>query len=429
MARHAGLLAICLTVLTLASHAGAQDRSIALILDASGSMNASLASGGTRLDAAKAAVGDFLAKLPPPTRLSYRVYGHQSPTKQRNCKDTELMVDFAPVSANRDAILAKTQVVKAQGYTPITYVIQLAAADVAREPGERVVVLVSDGKETCEGDPCAAAKALAAADAKLVIHTIGFNVDTAARYQLQCIAKMARGTYSDASGAADLGAKLGEVAAAKPPEKQPETRTTITIARPQPGKLQIRNPDPNRSHKVTEAESGKSVASLSNLGSVVELPAGFYNVAFGPVLWKSIEVKPGETTVLDPGVIEVLNASLSGHRVLDWETGVEVGKVSQTGRALTVVPSTFTVTFGGAEWRQIEVKAGERKVLNPAVVVVKGADSRGLSLVAEDGTLAGKISSTTSTLPVPPGKYTLDVGGQKVPLDLSEGQRMEINLR
>jgi hypothetical protein len=28
-----------------------------------------------------------------------------------------------------------------------------------------------------------------------------------------------------------------------------------------------------------------------------------------------------------------------------------------------------------------------------------------------------------------PGKYAIEIGGQKVPLDLAEGQRMEINLR
>src|SRR6185295_17227816 len=114
---------------------------------------------------------------------------------------------------------------KAQGYTPITYVITLAAEDVKKEPGQHVVVLVSDGKETCEGDPCAAAKALAAADANLVVHTIGFNVDVAARYQLQCIAKAARGTYSDASAAADLGAKLGELAAARSEEHTSELQS------------------------------------------------------------------------------------------------------------------------------------------------------------------------------------------------------------
>lgn len=404
------------------------DRSVLLVLDASGSMNAKLPTGGTRIDAAKAAVAAFLGNLDPNMRIAYRVYGHQSPTKEKNCKDTELMVGFGTTSANRDAILTKTQGVKAQGYTPITYVIQLAAGDIAKEPGARIIVLVSDGKETCEGDPCAAAKALADADAKLVIHTIGFNVDTAARYQLQCIAKVARGTYSDTSSAADLGARLGAVAAAKAPPAPPATKTTITIARPKPGKLQIKNPD-LRGHKVTEAVSGKQVASLSNVQSVVELPAGLYNVTFGPTVWKSVEVKGGETTVLTPGVLEVRNASLMGHKVLDWETEVLVGTVSPVMSRITVVPSTFTVTFGNAQWKNIEVKAGEHKLLNPAVIQVRGLDHRGATVHAEDGTLVANISYTASVLPVPPGKYTLEVWDQKVPLDLSEGQKMEINLR
>jgi Ca-activated chloride channel family protein len=414
------------TALLIASWATAhaQDpRSIALILDASGSMNAKLASGGTRIDAAKAAIGAFVAKLDPTVRIGYRVYGHQSPTKAHNCKDTELVVGFGAAAANRDAILAKTQAVKAQGYTPITYVITLAAADVGKEPGEHVVVLVSDGKETCEGDPCAAAKALAAADAKLVIHTIGFNVDESARYQLQCIAKVARGSYSDATGAADLGAKLGEVAA-----KPPESKTQITITTPKPGRLQIKNADP-RGHKVTNAENGQEIASMSNTRWSVDLPAGLYNVTFGPTVWKSVEVKGGETTVLDPGVIEVNNAWPRGHKVLDWETGVEVGAISNTRRQITVLPSTFTVTFGGVEWSQIEVKAGERKVLNPAVIAVIGASPRGNKVFAEDGTLVATLSNVASVLPVPPGKYLLEAGDQKVPLDLVEGQRMEVNLR
>jgi hypothetical protein len=391
-------------------------------------MNAKLASGVRRLDAAKAAVEAFVDKLDPGVRIGFRVYGHRAPTKAKDCKDTELMVGFGPASANRDAILAHARGVEAQGYTPITYVITLAAGDVGKEPGEHVVVLVSDGKETCEGDPCAAAKALAAADARLVIHTIGFNVDAAARFQLQCIAKVARGTYSDASGAADLGVKLGEVAAARPLEKPSGARSMITIARPQPGKLQVRRPD-LRGHKVTEAESGKPVGTISNIQSVLELPAGLYNVSFGPTMWKSVEVKAGEVTVLEPGVIEVNNATVRGHKVLDWETGLELGAISSINRQLTVLPSTFTVTFGGAKWNNIEVKAGEHKVLNPAVIAVKSASASGHKVYTQDGGLVATISNIASVLPVPPGKYTIDVGSQKVPLDLSEGQRMEINLQ
>jgi hypothetical protein len=414
-----------------------EGRSIALILDASGSMNAKLAAGGTRLDAAKTAVAAFVEKLDPKVRLSYRAYGHQSPTKEKNCKDTELLVDFNAAGANKDAVLAKTRDIKAQGYTPITYVIELAAKDVAKEPGERAVVLVSDGKETCEGDPCAAAKALAAADAKLVIHTIGFNVDAAARYQLQCVARVARGTYTDASGAADLGASLGKVAIAKPApppapppaaKAPPSSKTTITIAKPKPGRLEITNPDV-AGHEVTVAESGQAVGQFFGVITSLDLPAGLYNVSFGPTIWKSIEVKPGETTVLDPGVIEMTVVGASGHKVLDWETGVEVGELSGVIYRRSVLPSTFTVTFGGIEWKNIEVKAGEVKVLNPAVISVDPPETGGNKVYAEDGTLVGTILGVISELPVPPGKYTIEVGGEKVPLDLAEGQTMEINLK
>ena len=390
-------------------------------------MNAKLAAGGTRIEAAKAAVAAFVAKLDPNTRIAYRAYGHQSPTKARDCKDTQMLVGFGAASTNRDAILAKTQSVKAQGYTPITYVLQLAAGDIAKEPGARTIVLVSDGKETCAGDPCAAAKALAAADASLVIHTIGFNVDAAARFQLQCIARVGRGTYSDATGAADLGARLGAAATAKPAPPPKQTKTAITITKPKPGRLQVKNPD-FRGHQVTEAESGKKFGSFHNM-TFMELPAGIYNVAFGPTVWRSVEIRPGETTVLEPGVLEVHNASPSGHKVLDWETGVEVGQVSSSVTRLSVLPSTFTVMFGNARWDNIDIKAGEHKVLNPAVIVVNGASGAGHNVRAEDGTVVGNVSSFAHIMPVPPGKYTIEIEGQKVPLDLAEGQTMEINVK
>jgi len=95
--------------------ASAQDgRSIALILDASNSMNAKLASGGTRIDAARAAVASFVEKLDPKVRLSYRAYGHQSPTREKNCKDTELLVGFGAAATNKAQVLAKTNAVRAR---------------------------------------------------------------------------------------------------------------------------------------------------------------------------------------------------------------------------------------------------------------------------------------------------------------------------
>jgi hypothetical protein len=180
---------------------------------------------------------------------------------------------------------------------------------------------------------------------------------------------------------------------------------------------------------VTEAESGKQVARLSVTRRIADLPPGLYNVSFGPTVWRSVEIRPGETTLIDPGVLEVHTAWIRGHKVLDWETDAEIARLSTSTRRISVVPSTFTVTFGNARWENIAVKEGEHKIINPAVIVVKGLDHRGAKVNTEDGTFVANVTTSAAQLPVPPGKYVLEVAGQKLPLDLKEGQRMEVNLK
>ncbi len=421
-------LIVCLGFAAVAASAAPSfaEQSIALVLDASGSMVSRLPEGRTRIEAAKAAVGEIVGKLPPDVRLSLRAYGHQSPAVKHDCRDTELLVGFDRLANNKATILAKTRDIEAQGYTPITYVLKLAAEDVGKESAKpRIVILVSDGKETCEGDPCATAKALADADASLVVHTIGFAVDTAAQFQLQCIARVARGRYFDADGTGKLAAALGEAAKPAPPPPPPQQQTTqIVITAPKPGKLLIRNAEMS-GHKVSKAESGEVVKTLNSSGPSAELPAGFYNVTFGKSVWKSVEVQPGETTVLEPGVIEIRNPSISGHKVLDNETSEEIGSIVSSNPVLSVLPSTFAVTFGKALWKDIEVKGGERKVLTPGVIQIVGG---GMSqrVLGEDGTLIDTIFSSSPRAPLPPGNYVVEVAGQKVPVTLAPGQTVEI---
>ncbi len=411
-------------LLPMAAPAGAAG-SVALVLDASGSMNARLPEGKTRIEAAKIAVEDLVGKLPADTRLSFWAYGHQSPTAKHDCRDTQRIVASDVIGTNKESVLASAQAIKAQGYTPITYVIKLVADDLAKEYAKpRTVILVSDGKETCEGDPCATAKALADADASLVVHTIGFAVDMAAKYQLQCIARVARGRYFDAGSAAELASMLSEAAKPIPP---PQTITQIAVAKPQPGKLEVRRAD-MKGHKVSSAETGEIVASLNSAGPRKDLPAGIYNVTFGNAVWKSVEVKPGETTVLDPGVIEIRNANISGHTVFDAETGEEIGKISSSNPRITVLPSTFSVQFGEILWKDIDVKNGEQKILNPGVIELAGLGTGGARVFSEDGIPAGRIVSSWPRLALPAGKYAVEFSGQRVPVELAEGAKVVLKL-
>ncbi len=132
--------------------AQAADRSVVLVLDASGSMNTRLASGQTRIEAAKAAVTELAREIDGKTRLSFWAYGHQAPTHKKDRRDTALLVDFAPVATNRGDIAAKARALEARGYTPITRSLTLAAESISKEESaERAIVLVSDGQESRTG--------------------------------------------------------------------------------------------------------------------------------------------------------------------------------------------------------------------------------------------------------------------------------------
>ena len=200
-------------------------------------MRANLSDGTSRMDAAKAAVEKLVGTLPHPpacpsgpmaiSRRRRRGTARTSPCSRRS--DT--------VDNNKPAIIEQTRKLQPQGYTPITDSLRRAAEGLAsEEAASHVVVLVSDGKETCQADPCAAAKALAEADAKLVVHTVGVGVDATTRMQLQCIANNARGNYFDANSADELSKFVGEAAAkeaAAPPAKK------VVIAGPKLGKLKL----------------------------------------------------------------------------------------------------------------------------------------------------------------------------------------------
>ena len=91
----------------------------------------------------------------------------------------------------------------AKGETPIAYSLEKSVGDLGSS-GKRVLILISDGEESCSGDPCPAARRLAKAGVDLQFNAIGLAVKAKARQQLQCIAKAGDGNYYDADNTSDL---------------------------------------------------------------------------------------------------------------------------------------------------------------------------------------------------------------------------------
>ena len=123
----AALAASLLSAPALAQSCNTVERSVLLILDASGSMNAKLPNGETRIAVAQRAIKGVAGFIPAQAQLSLRMYGAQSVSREKNCQDTHLAVPFGAASAAGSAITTTVNDVKAQGYTPIAYSLEQAA--------------------------------------------------------------------------------------------------------------------------------------------------------------------------------------------------------------------------------------------------------------------------------------------------------------
>ncbi len=199
-----------LALMTLTQAAVAADREqVMLVLDASGSMWGQI-EGRSKVEIARAAVADLVQTWKPDADLGLVAYGHR---RKGDCADIETLLPAAPLEAK--AYLAKVNALNAKGMTPLSQAV-IHAAD-ALKAGERkaTVILISDGEETCELDPCAVGQQLEARGVDFTAHVIGFDVPNPMHQaQLRCLAENTGGRYFNASDAASLEKALGQLAVA-----------------------------------------------------------------------------------------------------------------------------------------------------------------------------------------------------------------------
>lgn len=128
---------------------------ILFVLDGSGSMNAIWGENQSRMDAAKGILTRLVDSLRvnEKVELALRVYGHRYSRQANNCNDSQLEVPFRV--NNHNAIINEIKDITPRGVTPITYSLLQAAKDFPEGPGYRnIVILITDGVESCGGDPC-----------------------------------------------------------------------------------------------------------------------------------------------------------------------------------------------------------------------------------------------------------------------------------
>jgi Mg-chelatase subunit ChlD len=187
------------------------DRAVEIVVDASQSMWGQI-NGRSKMDIAKTTLEELSYGLPDDISLALRAYGNTSPSKQKNCADSRLLVPFG--ERNRDYIRGAIAGLRPTGQTPIAYALNQAARDFGSTDRARTMVLVTDGIESCGGDPVRAAYALR--QHGIVVHLIGFGMGNAAdedAASLRAIANASGGRYVTARSAEELKSALEETVA------------------------------------------------------------------------------------------------------------------------------------------------------------------------------------------------------------------------
>ncbi len=196
----------------------AAPQNLVLILDASNSMNKAFGA-QTRIAEAKAALSELLGTLPEGVNIGALAYGHRVAKTDRaaSCRDIEEVFPLQPLTSElRGQMITALSGIEAQGLTPLADALARAGDALAKTQGRRVILLLTDGEETCEGDPMAVAERLGAMNPPIELDIVGIAVDPQVRGVLSAMAQATGGQYRDVDQAEDLFSAL--LAAIAPPK-------------------------------------------------------------------------------------------------------------------------------------------------------------------------------------------------------------------
>ncbi|GHF49116.1 hypothetical protein GCM10017781_26910 [Deinococcus metalli] len=218
---------LALTTLLGSGVAGAQGGPayVELILDASGSMFTRLEGGQTRIAAAQAVLTDLIGRLPadPNLNVGLRLYGARTTASESGaCEDSVLTLPMQGL--DRATLLQTVNQTRPKGATPIAYSLTQAANDFPTGAGRKLIVLVTDGQESCRGDLKAALAAFKSRGIEVDLRIIGIDLDARAQASFAGV-----GTFVNARSVPELASALGTAVQAVAPPTQTLVPVTVTL--------------------------------------------------------------------------------------------------------------------------------------------------------------------------------------------------------
>ena len=200
--------------LSAVSASMAAERTI-IVLDASGSMWGQI-NGKTKIEIARETLGTVLQSVPAEQELGMIAYGHR---QKGRCDDIELVIP--PAAGTGPDMARAANALSPKGKTPLSASVRQAAEALRYTEDKATVILITDGLETCNADPCALGNELEASGVDFTAHVVGFGLSEEQGRQVACLAENTGGKYIQAKDAADLGDALAETVVAATSEPEP----------------------------------------------------------------------------------------------------------------------------------------------------------------------------------------------------------------
>lgn len=185
---------------------------VVVLMDASGSMKGVI-DGRTKMELAKAAIARFVEQIPGDANVALISYGHVGTSadadKAASCSSVESVYPLSAYQAEN--FTGSLNSFQASGWTPLAGAINKAGEILHAYPSDEylnLVYVVSDGVETCDGNPVAAAQQLQSQNIKAKVNIIGFNVDNEGQQQLKQVADSGGGEYVTVEDPAELEVQI-----------------------------------------------------------------------------------------------------------------------------------------------------------------------------------------------------------------------------
>ena len=315
-----------ISVATTGARAADPAPTVMFLLDGSGSMWGRLArEKEAKFDIAREALSQTLPRISPQAQVGLASFGHR---RRSNCNDAEVIV--APAPNNVEQILTPLAKINATGKGPLVLGM-LETAEAIGKSAPASIVLLHDDVDNCGQDACAAANAIAKANPRLTIYSIGIGLDKAKLKAMSCLAQATGGKQFDAQDAAGIASALNQI---------------VTLANLQPGAK------PALAKKSTPEDGSEAPPLSGPPGLHLSASLGAKSQALqSPVNWRVMKTGDGNDLIREatgPQLIEELPPG-------SYEVEARLG--------LAVATQTVEVKANAPTAVRINLNAGVLKIL------------------------------------------------------------------